>query len=161
MYDYSENGINYQAVIDLGEDFMTTTAGGFKLTPEGNWNAEWAEPAAWTDEYKAQVAAGTLEKDLEEVDFATGGGDCLRYSESHRFYHFSLSTETNIFSMQAAFDAMQGTPAAESEAAKGLESAINQMKGIETMLNQLAEGKIPEGMSMLDMMPASVKNSLG
>lgn len=104
MYDYSENGINYQAVVDLGEDFMTTSAGGFKLTPEGNWNAEWAEPAAWTDEYKAQVAAGTLEKDLEEVDFATGGGDCLRYSESHRFYHFSLSTETNVFSMQAAFD---------------------------------------------------------
>jgi prefoldin subunit 5 len=65
-----------------------------------------------------------------------------------------------IAGMQAAFDAMQGTPAAESEAAKGLESAINQMKGIETMLNQLAEGKIPEGMSMLDMMPASVKNSL-
>ena len=105
MYDYSENGINYQAVIDLGEDFMTTTAGGFKLTPEGNWNAEWAEPAAWTDEYKAQVAAGTLEKDLDEVEFATGGGDCLRYSESHRFYHFSLSTETNVFSMEAAFDA--------------------------------------------------------
>ena len=105
MYDYAENGINYQAVIDLGEDFMTTTAGGFKLTPEGNWNGEWAEPAAWTDEYKAQVAAGTLEKDLEEVEFATGGGDCLRYSESHRFYHFSLSTETNVFSMEAAFDA--------------------------------------------------------
>jgi hypothetical protein len=104
MYDYSENGINYQAVVDLGEDFMTTSAGGFKLTPEGNWNAEWAEPAAWTDESKAQVAAGTLEKDLEEVDFATGGGDCLRYSESHRFYHFSLYTETNVFSMQAAFD---------------------------------------------------------
>ena len=105
MYDYAENGINYQAVIDFGEDFMTTTSEGFKLTPEGNWNAEWAEPAAWTDEYKAQVAAGTLEKDLEEVDFATGGGNCLRYSESHRFYHFSLSTETNVFSMEAAFDA--------------------------------------------------------
>lgn len=105
MYDYAENGINYQAVIDFGEDFMTTTSEGFKLTPEGNWNAEWAEPAAWTDEYKAQVAAGTLEKDLEEVDFATGGGNCLRYSESHRFYHFSLSTETNVFSMETAFDA--------------------------------------------------------
>jgi len=65
-----------------------------------------------------------------------------------------------IAGMQAAYDSMQGTPMAESEAAKDLESAINQMKGIETMLDQLAEGKIPEGMSMLDMMPASVKNSL-
>lgn len=105
MYDYSENGLKYQAVIDFGKDYMTSTSGGFKLTPEGNWNGEWAEPAAWTDEYKAQVADGTLEKDLEEVEFATGGGDCLRYSESHRFYHFSLSTETNTFSMEAAFDA--------------------------------------------------------
>lgn len=105
MYDYSENGLKYQAVIDFGKDYMTSTSGGFKLTPEGNWNGEWAEPAAWTDEYKAQVADGTLEKDLEEVEFATGGGDCMRYSESHRFYHFSLSTETNTFSMEAAFDA--------------------------------------------------------
>ncbi len=105
LYDYSENGLLYQGVIDFGEDYMTSTSEGFKLTPEANWNAEWAEPDAWSDDYKEAVAAGTLEKDLDEVAFDTGGGNCMRYSESHRFYHFSLSTETKTFSMEAYFDA--------------------------------------------------------
>lgn len=34
MYDYSENGLEYQGLIDFGEEFMTTTFQGFKLTPE-------------------------------------------------------------------------------------------------------------------------------
>lgn len=105
LYDYAENGLSYQGLIDFGEDFMTTTSGGFKLTPEANWNAEWAEPEAWTDEYKEAVADGTLEKDLDEVEFGTAGGDCSRYSESHRYYHFTFSAETNTFMMETYFDA--------------------------------------------------------
>lgn len=105
LYDYSENGLKYQGLIDFGEDYMTSTSEGFKLTPEANWNAEWAEPEAWTEEYNDAVADGTLEKDLDEVAFDTGGGNCMRYSESHRFYHFSLSVESNTFSMETCFDA--------------------------------------------------------
>lgn len=64
---------------------------------------------------------------------------------------------SQINAMQAAYDAMpdQSTPAAE-----GLKSAITQMKSIQTTLESLAKGTIPQGMSMLDMMPASAKGNL-
>lgn len=104
MYDYSENGLEYQGLIDFGEEFMTTTFQGFKLTPEGNWNAEWAEPEAWESDYEDRLESGELSRDPQEVEFATSGGNCLRYSFSHRFYHFTMSTETNLFTMQAGFD---------------------------------------------------------
>lgn len=62
-----------------------------------------------------------------------------------------------ISAMEGAYDAI---PVKEIPEAKNLEAAIRQMQNIETMLEQLAAGKIPEGMSMLDMMPASVKKKL-
>ena len=104
MYDFAENGLKYQGLIDFGEKWMTTTKGGFKLTPRADWSAEFAEPEAWEDDYNAAVSAGTLEKDLPEVQFAAGGGDCKRYSQSHRFYHFSLLMETTTFTMEKGFD---------------------------------------------------------
>lgn len=104
MYDYAENGLKYQAIIDFGENFMTTTKGGFKLTPKADWTAEFAEPEAWDKDYEDRLASGALEKDPEEVQFATKGGDCKRYSQSHRYYHFSLSMDNYKFTMEKAFD---------------------------------------------------------
>ena len=65
--------------------------------------------------------------------------------------------KAQIAAMQGAYDAI---PNKELPAAKGLETAIAQMNGVLVMLEQLAEGKIPEGMSLLDMMPESVKKNL-
>ena len=104
MYDHAENGLKYQAVIDLGEDWMTTTKGGFKLTPKADWSAEYAEPEAWEKDYADRLASGALERNPKEVQFAAGGGDCKRYSVTNRFYHFTLSMETLKFSMEKAFD---------------------------------------------------------
>ena len=104
LYDFDETGVKYQAVIDFGEEWMTSTFQGFKLTPEANWNSEWSEPEAWDEEYQDKVAAGTLEKNLPEVEFATAGGNCMRYSEMNRFYHFTMNTESGMLTMEAAFD---------------------------------------------------------
>ena len=104
LYDFAENGLKYQGLIDFGANWMTSTKGGFKITPRADWSAEYAEPEAWEDEYNEKVSAGTLEKDLPEVQFAAGGGDCKRYSQSHRYYHFSLSMETTKFTMEKCFD---------------------------------------------------------
>lgn len=104
LYDFAENGLKYQGVVDLGENFMSTTSEGFKLTPDANWNAEWSDPAAWEEDYLENIENGTLPVDPAEIQFGTSGGNCLRYSESHRFYHFTLSAETNMFTMEAAFD---------------------------------------------------------
>lgn len=107
MYDYAENGLKYQAVVDFGEDWMTTTKGGFKLTPKADWSAEYAEPEAWDKDYADRLASGALEKNPQEVQFSDAGGDCKRYSSENRFYHFTLSLETNKFTMEKAFDAIE------------------------------------------------------
>ncbi len=106
MYDYAENGLKYQAVVDFGEDWMTTTKGGFKLTPKADWSAEYAEPEAWEKDYADRLASGALEKNPQEVQFSDGGGDCKRYSSENRYYHFTLSLETNKFTMEKAFDSI-------------------------------------------------------
>ena len=104
MYDHSENGLKYQGIIDFGENWMTSTKGGFKLTPKADWSGEYAEPEAWEKDYADRLASGDLEKNPKEVQFAAGGGDCKRYSIMNRFYHFSLSMEDCKFTMEKAFD---------------------------------------------------------
>jgi len=104
MYDHAENGLKYQAIIDFGENWMTTTKGGFKLTPKADWSGEYAEPEAWEKDYKDRLASGVLEKNPSQVQFAAGGGDCMRYSIMNRFYHFTLSMEDCKFTMEKAFD---------------------------------------------------------
>jgi hypothetical protein len=70
MYDHAENGLKYQAVIDFGENWMSTTKGGFKITPKADWSGEYAEPEAWEKDYKDRLASGDLEKNPKEVQFA-------------------------------------------------------------------------------------------
>ena len=104
MYDHAENGLKYQGVIDFGENWMSTTKGGFKLTPKADWSGEYAEPEAWDKDYDDRLASGALERNPKEVQFAAGGGDCKRYSIMNRYYHFSLSMEDYKFTMEKAFD---------------------------------------------------------
>lgn len=67
--------------------------------------------------------------------------------------------DAQINAMQTAYDNIPEEVRGSPEA-KALEGAINQMKSIQSMLNQLAEGKIPKGMSLLDMMPSSAKSKM-
>lgn len=106
MYDHAENGLKYQGIIDLGEEWMSTTKGGFKLTPKADWSGEYAEPEAWDKDYADRLASGQLERNPKEVQFAAGGGDCKRYSSANRFYHFTLSMETYKFTMEKAFNSI-------------------------------------------------------
>ena len=103
LYDYSENGIKYQGVIDFGEEFMTSTFQGFKLTAKDNWTeGEWGDPM----KYDKTVDYDNLPKNPEEVVMATGGagGDCYRYNATNRFYHFSFSKDKSTLKMDAAFN---------------------------------------------------------
>lgn len=102
LYDLSENGLKYQGVIDQGENFVSAADGGFKLTPEGNWNGEWGDPERWSnDDYE------NLPQNPEEVPMVTtGGGDCMRF-RSNRYYHFTLAKETALLTMDMAFDSVK------------------------------------------------------
>lgn len=103
LYDYDENGLKYQGVIDFGAEFMESTFQGFKLTAKGNWSeGEWGDAQA----YDKSVDYQTLPRDPQEVPLLTGGagGNCERYTSSHRYYHFTLSAEALMLYMDAAFD---------------------------------------------------------
>lgn len=103
LYDYDENGLKYQGVIDFGAEFMESTFQGFKLTAKGNWSeGEWGDGMA----YDKSVDYQSLPRDPQEVPLLTGGagGNCERYTSSHRYYHFTMSAEALTLYMDAAFD---------------------------------------------------------
>ena len=103
LYDYDENGLKYQAVVDFGAEFMESTFQGFKLTAKGNWvEGEWGDGMA----YDKTIDYQSLPKDPAEVPLLTGGsgGNCERYTSSHRYYHFTMSAEALMLYMDAAFD---------------------------------------------------------
>lgn len=103
LYDYDENGLKFQGVIDFGPEFMESTFQGFKLTAKGNWSeGEWGDGQA----YDKSVDYQTLPRDPQEVPLLTGGagGNCERYTSSHRYYHFTMSAEALMLYMDAAFD---------------------------------------------------------
>ena len=103
LYDYDENGLKYQGVVDFGPEFMETTFQGFKLTAKDNWvEGEWGDAMT----YDKKVDYASLPKDPAEVPLLTGGsgGNCERYTSSHRYYHFTMSAETLTLYMDAAFD---------------------------------------------------------
>ena len=103
LYDYDENGLKYQGVIDFGAEFMESTFQGFKLTAKGNWSeGEWGDGQA----YDKSVDYQSLPRDPQEVPLLTGGagGNCERYTSSHRYYHFTMSAEALMLYMDAAFD---------------------------------------------------------
>ena len=66
MYDHSENGLKYQGIIDFGENWMTSTKGGFKLTPKADWSGEYAEPEAWERTMPTVLLPGILRKTLRK-----------------------------------------------------------------------------------------------
>ncbi len=97
LYDFTETDVKFHGMIDLGEKWESTAEGGFKLTPDANWNAEWGYPYE-DGEYD------NPEVDPDEIALVTsGGGDIVHY-RSHRFYHFTMSKETGMLVKNAAFD---------------------------------------------------------
>ena len=64
---------------------------------------------------------------------------------------------SQITAMEQAYDAI---PDHETPEARGLSTAIDQMKATQSTLNTLAAGRIPQSMSLLDMMPSSAKSNL-
>lgn len=64
---------------------------------------------------------------------------------------------SQITAMEQAYDAI---PDHETPEARVLSTAIDQMKATQSTLNTLAAGRIPQSMSLLDMMPSSAKSNL-
>ena len=89
LWNFAEDGDVFMGVVDFGAGDEKT--GGFKITPEGNWNAEFG-------------GTGTADVDPASIPVVTSGGSDIKNFTTMRFYHFSLSTTALTLSKNYAFN---------------------------------------------------------
>lgn len=93
LFSFSEDGINYEGLIDFG----SSTGGGFKLTGDQSWD---------NGNYGVDGDAAAPEDEAASVTLINDGGSGNISCYSHRFYHFSFSTETLVLTNNLSFDQM-------------------------------------------------------
>ena len=93
LFSFSEDEINYEGVIDFG----SSVGGGFKLTGDQSWN---------NGNYGVDGSATAPEDEAASVTLINDGGSGNISCYSHRFYHFSFSTETLVLTRNKSFDQM-------------------------------------------------------
>ena len=94
LFCYNEDGNTFEGVLDFGADYANS---GFKLCPNPNWDAEYADPNS--DGNTTSTAADAPSMTLVE----TGGGNIINY-RSHRYYNFCFTKSDLIFKMIKGFD---------------------------------------------------------
>ena len=94
LFCYNEDGNTFEGVLDFGADYANS---GFKLCPEPNWDAEYADPNSdgSTTTSAADAASMTL--------VTSGGGNIINY-RSHRYYNFCFTKSDLTFKMIKSFD---------------------------------------------------------
>lgn len=90
LFDFAGTDKVYQAVIDFGENHA---ANEFKITPEGNWDAEWG----------LDGEAGAEAEAASTVLLTSGGGNINIYT-AKRYYHFALDKSNNTLTKNMSFD---------------------------------------------------------
>ena len=89
LWNFAEDGDVFMGVVDFGAGDEKT--GGFKITPAGNWDAEFG-------------GTGTADVDPASIPVVTSGGSDIKNFTTMRFYHFSLSTTALTLSKNYAFN---------------------------------------------------------
>ena len=91
LFDFAGDDAEYQGVIDFGA--ADRKDGGFKITPNGDWNAEWGMDAK-------------QEAEADETTLLTAGGGNINIYQQNRFYHFSLEKKTGLFKKNQTFNSV-------------------------------------------------------
>lgn len=89
LFDFIGDDAMYQGLIDFGK--AERKDGGFKITPENNWDAEWGMDA-------------DQEAEAEETVLLTSGGGNINIYQLYRFYHFSLDKATGTLKKNKVFN---------------------------------------------------------
>lgn len=89
LWNFAEDEDVFMGIVDFGAGDEKT--GGFKITPAGNWDAEFG-------------GTGTADVDPASIPVVTSGGSDIKNFVSKRFYHFSLSTKALTLTKNFAFD---------------------------------------------------------
>lgn len=91
LFDFAGDDAEYQGVIDFGKEERTD--GGFKITPNGDWNAEWGLDA-------------DQEAEADETVLLTAGGSNINIYQLNRYYHFSLDKKSGTLKKNSAFNSV-------------------------------------------------------
>ena len=75
LFDFAEDGVKYQGVIDFGENHANNE---FKLT-KGEWGKE------------EHSMSGAHDAEAETVTLVAGGGDNINVYKADRYYHFTFT----------------------------------------------------------------------
>lgn len=89
LWNFAEDGDVFMGMVDFGAGDEKT--GGFKITPEANWNSEFG-------------GTGTADVDPASIPVVTSGGSDIKNFTTMRFYHFSLSTTALTLTKNYAFN---------------------------------------------------------
>lgn len=125
LYSYSEDEVNYEGIIDFGENAADPSSDhykqGFKVTGQDNWddaNKNWGmvkdDPAA---------------EDAAALNLIKGNdGQNIDKYKSHRYYKFSINTTSLEFKMKLAFDKV-GIIGLAGDWDNDIDMTFNQYKG--------------------------------
>ena len=89
LWNFDEDDDKFMGIVDFGAGDEKT--GGFKLTPEGNWNAEFG-------------GTGTADEDPASIPVVTSGGSDIKNFTAKRYYHFTLSKSALTLTKNFSFD---------------------------------------------------------
>ena len=89
LWNFDEDDDKFMGIVDFGAG--DEKAGGFKLTPEGNWNAEFG-------------GTGTADEDPASIPVVTSGGSDIKNFTAKRYYHFTLSKSALTLTKNFSFD---------------------------------------------------------
>ena len=89
LWNFAEDDDVFMGVVDFGAGEEKT--GGFKITPAGNWDAEFG-------------GTGTADEEPSSIAVVTSGGSDIKNFTAKRFYHFSLSKSALTLSKNYSFD---------------------------------------------------------
>ena len=91
LFDFAGDDAEYQGVIDFGA--AERADGGFKITPNGDWNGEWGLDA----DQKAEA---------DETVLLPAGGSNINIYQLNRYYHFSLEKKSGTLKKNKAFNSV-------------------------------------------------------
>lgn len=91
LYNYGEDEVKYQGVIDFGEDHASNE---FKLTGVAGWDG----PGNWG------IANAADAPESSQVELLDGSNDNISQFKARRYYHFSFSKPTLILKVDYSFD---------------------------------------------------------
>lgn len=94
LFCYNEDGNTFEGVLDFGADYANS---GFKLCPNPDWTAEYADP-------NSDGSATTSPADAASMVLVTSGGNNIINYRSHRYYNFCFTKSDLTFKMIKSFD---------------------------------------------------------